>query len=88
MLYKTFQTFEDRIEYAKTKQGHWRARFQGIVDVNVESSTLRRCQMDIMQAFDDRLAELVPGGPRSVTAKRGARRASSSPTSAGTRSRE
>ena len=59
MLYKTYQTFDDRIEYTKTHQGHWRARFQGIVDVNVESPSLRRCQMDIMHAFDDRLAELV-----------------------------
>ena len=59
MLYKTYQTFDDRIEYTKTHHGHWRARFQGIVDVDVEFPSLRRCQADIMHAFDDRLAELV-----------------------------
>lgn len=59
MLWQTFKTFRDLVEYTRNDDGSWKAEFHGAIDVAAEAATLVRCQNQIQEALDQRLAEWI-----------------------------
>ena len=66
MLFKTFDTFQNLVEYTHGADGSWKAEFHGALDVVVEAPSPERCRRDVQDALDKKLAEWIVG-PRSVT---------------------
>jgi hypothetical protein len=77
MLWNTYRTFRDLVEYTKNDDGSWKAEFHGAIDVAANAATLDRCQTEIQDALDQKLAEWIRG-PRT-TARPIRRRRSTSP---------
>ena len=61
MLLKTYEAFEDRLDYTKGADGSWTAEFRGPFAVHVKEPTLERCRRSAMAALDEQLAALITG---------------------------
>jgi hypothetical protein len=66
MLWQTFKTFRDLVEYTRNDDGSWKAEFHGAIDVAAEAATLNLCQSEIQEALNQKLAEWIRGGPRTT----------------------
>ena len=75
MLWKTFDTFQNLVEYTRTDDGSWKAEFHGAVDVVVEAPSLERCRRDVQDALDKKLAEWIVGPTTVAPSARGRRSA-------------
>ena len=54
MLFKTYEAFQNRLEYTHRADGSWKAEFHGAVNVAVEEPTLERCRYKALEALDQR----------------------------------
>jgi hypothetical protein len=70
MLFKTYEAFQNRLEYTHRADGSWKAEFHGAVNVAVEEPTLERCRYKALEALDQKLAELIVVDARSAAVGR------------------
>jgi hypothetical protein len=75
MLFRTFEIFQNRVEYTRNADGSWKAEFHGAMDVAVEEPTLERVRCKVAEALDQKLAEWIVG-PIKVDSLRRRRRRS------------
>ena len=59
MLFKTYEAFQDRLEYAKAKNGSWTVKFNGRFHVHAEDPSLDRCRHRALSALDEQLAAWI-----------------------------
>ena len=59
MLFKTYEAFQDRLEYAKAKNGSWTVEFHGRFHVHAEDPSLDRCRHRALSALDEQLAAWI-----------------------------
>jgi hypothetical protein len=69
MLWKTFETFRDLVDYSRNGDGTWHAEFHGAIDVAVQAASLYECQREIQEALDQKLAEWIRV-PRTTPTRR------------------
>ena len=74
MLLKTYEAFQDRLEYTKAKNGSWRAEFNGRFHVRVEDPSLDRCRHRALSELDGHLAAWIGGRASKTEKKRNAKR--------------
>ena len=74
MLLKTYEAFQDRLEYAKAKNGSWTVEFHGRFHVHAEDPSLDRCRHRALSELDHRLAEWIAGRAARTHAKKSVRR--------------
>ena len=70
MLFKTYEAFQDRLEYAKAKNGSWTVEFHGPFHVHAEDPSLDRCRHRALSALDDQLAAWIAGRSPKARTKR------------------
>jgi hypothetical protein len=61
VLIKTYEAFQDRLEYAKAKNGSWTVEFHGRFHVHAEDPSLDRCRHRALSALDEQLAAFIAG---------------------------
>jgi hypothetical protein len=61
MLWKTYEAFQERLDYAKRADGSWVAEFSGPFRIKVTDSNLERCRQLAITALDERLVGYVVG---------------------------
>ena len=59
MLLKTYEAFQDRLEYTKSKDGSWTIEFNGRFHVRAEDPSLDRCRHRALSALDEQLAAWI-----------------------------
>lgn len=59
MLLKTYEAFQDRLEYSKAKNGSWTVEFHGRFHVRAQDPSLDRCRHRALSALDEQLAAWV-----------------------------
>jgi len=59
VLFKTYEAFQDRLEYAKTKNGSWTVEFHGRFHVRAQDPSLDRCRHRALSALDEQLAAWI-----------------------------
>jgi len=75
VLFKTYEAFQDRLEYARAKNGSWTVEFHGRFHVHAEDPSLDRCRHRAISALDDQLAAWIAAGrPQKTHAKRSTKR--------------
>jgi hypothetical protein len=70
MLFKTYEAFQNRLEYTHRADGSWKAEFHGAVNVAVEEPTLERCRYKALEALDQKLAELIVEAKSAAAGRR------------------
>ena len=70
MLFKTYEAFQDRLEYAKAKNGSWTVEFHGRFHVHAEDPSLDRCRHRALSALDEQLAAWIASPVAKVANKR------------------
>jgi hypothetical protein len=59
VLLKTYEAFQDRLEYTKSKDGSWTIEFNGRFHVRAEDPSLDRCRHRALSALDEQLAAWI-----------------------------
>ena len=71
MLFKTYEAFQDRLEYTKSTDGSWTVEFHGRFHVHAEDPSLDRCRHRALSALDEQLAAWIARpGTRAARKKR------------------
>ena len=70
MLLKTYEAFQDRLEYTKSEDGSWTIEFHGRFHVRAVDPSLDRCRHRALSALDEQLAAWIARPEtRAVTKK-------------------
>ena len=69
MLLKTYEAFQDRLEYARADNGSWTVEFHGRFHVRAQDPSLDRCRHRALSALDEQLAAWI-ASPAARTAKK------------------
>ena len=75
MLLKTYEAFQDRLEYAKAENGSWTVEFHGRFHVRAQDPSLDRCRHRALSALDEQLAAWI-ARPVARTARKKSERKS------------
>jgi hypothetical protein len=71
VLLKTYEAFQDRLEYAKAKDGSWTVEFHGRFHVRAEDPSLDRCRHRALSELDKQLAAWVARPSRKAGKPKG-----------------
>ena len=74
MLFKTYEAFQDRLEYAKDKNGSWTVEFNGRFHVHAEDPSLDRCRHRALSALDEQLAAWIARPAANAVRKKAERK--------------
>jgi hypothetical protein len=59
VLLKTYEAFQDRLEYARAENGSWTVEFHGRFHVRAQDPSLDRCRPRALSALDEQLAAWI-----------------------------
>jgi hypothetical protein len=59
VLLKTYEAFQDRLEYTKSDDGSWTIEFHGRFHVRAVDPSLDRCRHRALSALDEQLAAWI-----------------------------
>jgi hypothetical protein len=59
VLLKTYEAFQDRLEYTKSEDGSWTIEFHGRFHVRAVDPSLDRCRHRALSALDEQLAAWI-----------------------------